>query len=250
MKKLLWYVFGLGALMLALVAVGVLPTAEAASGTKIDALGQAGPYAVGFTSFVLTDDSRPGLDGNPGRPIPVYLWYPADPAAVSGASKAEYPIDMLNRPGLTIPSGDWEAMGYDAAYQEPPVSAGKPFPVLVISNGYTPPAWFLTGISTRLASHGFVVAVPYDVGDAQCFLWDPPPDHFAMALWNRPLDLSFALTGLEQRNDAAAGLLSGAIDPSRVAASGWSLGGYAATVLAGGDDTVWDFGKPFDYSLM
>jgi predicted dienelactone hydrolase len=248
MKRCLWFVFGLGALILALLAVGVLPTAEASSGTKIDAIGQMGPYAVGFTSYVLTDNSRPGLDGNPGRLIPVYLWYPADPAAVNGASKAEYPIDMLNRPGLTIPSEEWEAMGYDAAYQEPPVSAGAPFPVLVISNGWTPPAWFLTGISTRLASHGFVVAVPYDVGDPQFFLWQPPGDHLAMAMWNRPRDASFVLTDLEQRNDAAGGLLSGAIDPSLVAAAGWSM--YTPTVLAGGDDTVWDFGKPFDYSVL
>ena len=65
MKKLFWCVFGLGALMLALLALGVLPTAEASSGTKLDAIGKMGPYAIGFTSYVLTDNSRPAPDGYP-----------------------------------------------------------------------------------------------------------------------------------------------------------------------------------------
>jgi len=246
MKKLLWYVLGVGALMMALVVVGVLPTAEASSGTKIDAIGQQGPYAVGFTSYVLTDNSRQAPDGYlaGGRPIPVYLLYPADPGAVNASTpKAEYPMDMLNMPNLMTLSEEWEAMGYDPAYQEPPVSDDGPFPVLLISHGWTPPPWFMLGIATRLASHGFIVAVPSHVGDERCYGWEPARDHMAMMLWNRPRDLSFVLTDLEQRNSAAGGLLSSAIDPSRVASSGWSAGGYASMVLAGGDDTVWDYAE-------
>ena len=79
-------------------------------------------------------------------------------------------------------------MGYDPAYQEPAVSAGGPFPVLLLSGGWTPPAWYLTGVATRLASHGFVVAVPYHVGDPYYFGWEPVPDHWAMCMWNRPRD--------------------------------------------------------------
>ena len=246
MKKCLWCVFGLGALMIALLAVGVLPTAEASSGTKIDAIGQQGPYAIGFASYVLTDNSRPDpYGGTGGRRIPVYIWYPVDPETVTASTpRAGYPLDMINMPSEISSSEEWEAMGYDPAYQEPVPSGKGPFPVLLMSSGGMTPAWFLTGYGTRLASHGFVVAIPDHIDDPPWFGWEPwATDHVTRNMWNRPRDLSFVLTDLEQRNCAAGDLLCGAIDPSRVAASGWSVGGYAAIVLAGGDDTVWDIGE-------
>jgi len=214
-------------------------------------LGQMGPYAIGFTSFVLTDAARPTpASYTGGRPIPVYLWYPVDPEAVNDSTpRAEYPLDMLNMPDLMSSSEEWEAMGYDPAYQEAAPSAKGPFPVVLVSHGWTPPAWMHTGIGTRLASHGFVVAVPYHAGDPLWFGWEPPADHYAWVMWNRPRDLSFVLTNLLQRNGADGDLLHGLIDPSHVAASGWSAGGYAAMALAGGDDTVWDYGLTDAYSV-
>jgi len=250
MKKSGWLIFGLSAFVLALVGAGVLPPVEAASGTSLDAIGQHGPYAIGFTSYVLTDNSRPAPSGEPGRPIPVYLYYPVDPESISASTpRAQYPLDMLNRPALMWSSEEWEALGYDPAFQACPPSTKGPFPVLLGSGGWTPPAWYMTGIATRLASHGFVVAVPYHVGDPYYFGWEPAPDHYAMVMWNRPRDLSFVLTDLEQRNSAAGDLLHGVIDPSRVAATGWSAGGYAAIALASGDDTVWDYGLTDAYSV-
>ena len=156
---------------------------------------------------------------------------------------------MLNMTDLMFSSEEWEAMGYDPAYQEATPSARGPFPVLLVSHGWTPPAWMHTGLGTRLASHGFVVAVPYHAGDPLWFGWEPPPDHYAWVMWNRPRDLSFVLTNLLQRNGADGDLLHGPIEPSRVAAAGWSAGGYAAMVLAGGDDTVWDYGLTDAYSV-
>ncbi|MBP1660299.1 MAG: hypothetical protein H6P95_1491, partial [Candidatus Aminicenantes bacterium] len=109
MKKSGWLIFGLSAFALALVGAGVLPPVEAASGTNLDAIGQHGPYAIGFTSYVLTDNSRPAPSGEPGRPIPVYLYYPVDPESISASTpRAQYPLDMLNRPALMWSSEEWE----------------------------------------------------------------------------------------------------------------------------------------------
>ena len=74
-----------------------------------------GPYEVGFTSFVLSDPSRPG-DGSvfAERPIPVYVWYPVDPSGVNSTSpEAVYPLDPLYMTSLTSTSGDWEVYGMD-----------------------------------------------------------------------------------------------------------------------------------------
>jgi predicted dienelactone hydrolase len=204
-------------------------------------LALAGPYEIGFTSFVLSDPARPG-DGDAFgvRPIPVYVWYPVDPDSIDESSaQAVYPLDPLYLTWLTSISADWEVYGMDRAYHEPPPSAAGPFPLLVFSPGWGAPAWMHTSIGTRLASHGIVVAVVYHFGD-QWWPWEPPYDNLALASWNRPRDVSFVLTELLQRNQTPGELLNGTIRPDAIASGGWSLGGYASMVLAAGDDSVCD----------
>jgi dienelactone hydrolase len=207
-----------------------------------------GPYEIGFTSFLLSDSSRPG-DENvfEHRPIPVYVWYPVDPGSIdSSTPQAVYQLDPLYNTFLTSTSEDWETYGIDRAYHEPDPSEDGPFPLLVFSPGWGAAAWFHTSVGTRLASHGYVVAVVYHFGD-QFWGWEPPYDSLPVACWNRPRDISFVLTDLLDRNSTAEDLLYGLMMPEAVAAGGWSLGGYAAMVLAAGDDLVCDkFYEPYD----
>jgi len=200
----------------------------------------SGPYAVGFSYFLLHDPSRAD------RPIPVHVWYPADPADVAmGVARASYPVDP---PDLVLPTSSstyWEAYGIEPVYDEPPVSGDGPFPIVMFSPGWGATAWDHIAMAARVASHGFVVAIPYHWGDGAFFnseLIDP----ITLALMNRPLDMSFMLDALLERNATAGDLFVDAIDPSAVAASGWSLGGYAAMVLAGGDDQVCDTYEAFE----
>ena len=215
------------------------PTDPTIAAVDFSALAQPGPYKAGFTAFVVDDPSRPG-DGSTflARPIPVYVWYPVDPETVEGMTPdAVYPLDPLYMTSLLSTSSDWEAVGMDPAWQEPLPSANAPFPLVMISPGWGAPAWMHMSYGTRLASHGYVVAVLYHFGD-QWWPWEPPFDHISMACWNRPRDVSFALTELLARNETPGDLLEGAVLPDKVAASGWSLGGYASMVLAAGDDNV------------
>jgi predicted dienelactone hydrolase len=233
--------------MLAL-AIGMTSTLVAGENGKLPDPGLPGPYAVGHTSFVLSDASRMAVDmwvGEIPRPIPVHVFYPVDPASISGsAEQAVYPLDLIHLnfgPFLTY-SSEWEQQGIDAAYQEPPASAGGPFPLVMFSQGWGGPAWAALYVATRLASHGFAVALIYHYGDG---FWSGPGlyepfDNLAVASMNRPLDVSFALTKLLERNQAEGDSLHNLIDPDKIAASGWSLGGYAAMALAAGDDQVCD----------
>lgn len=224
------------------IAVIVLAQGAASAGPVPDPA-QKGPYALGHVSFVLSDQSRSGAPDFPYRPIPVSVWYPVDPATIqSSTPEASYPWDpVYNSSQLPRPasvSSDWEPYGIDRAYQEPTPAIG-PFPLLMFSPGWGAPAWLHTSMATRLASHGFVVAVIYHYGD-QFWWWEPPYDPFAVASYNRPLDVSFVISSLLARNQTPGDLLQQLIEPEQIAASGWSVGGYAAMTLAAGDDSVCD----------
>ena len=93
---------------------------------------QKGPYAIGHTSFVLSDSSRSGAPDFLYRPIPVSVWYPVAPATIqSSTSEASYLWDPIyNSSQLPWPasvSSNWEPYGIDRAYQEPtPASVRHP----------------------------------------------------------------------------------------------------------------------------
>jgi dienelactone hydrolase len=218
--------------------VGMGDAALAAPRSAIHQLGEKGSYEIGFQSYVVTDDSRDALPFA-DRPIPVYVFYPVDGATIAPSTpQAVYPLDPLYGflPGTV--SSAWETYGLDRAYQSPEASSLGPFPLVMFSPGWGVPGWAHLSIGARLASHGFVVAIVTHFGDGS-LPWEPR-DHVAMASFNRPRDISFTLDRMLEWNDDAGHLLGGTIHPDRVAAAGWSLGGYAAMALAAGDDSVCD----------
>jgi hypothetical protein len=72
-----------------------------------------------------------------------------------------------------------------------------------------------------------------------------PLDHVAIALVNRPRDVSYVLTDLLLKNGDKHNLLFGTIKLGQIAVGGHSLGGYTAMTLAGGDDSVCDLAPSF-----
>ena len=142
-----------------MLTAGMMP---ALAGSPVLDPGQKGPYAVGFATDTILDESR---GAPPGRLVPVYVWYPVDPADVDGAARANYPMDPFWGYVPAKSSLVFEDYGFDAAYDAPPVSSKKPFPLLIFSPGWGGAAWHNVSTATRLASHGFVVAVLYHYGD-------------------------------------------------------------------------------------
>jgi len=215
-----------------LVSVGVVRAQEH---PWFDDPGQPGHYAVGHTGYLFTDASR----GN--RPVYFMVWYPTDPNSITSSTPpAQYPLDpytgSTNLP-ITV-SGDWEALGYDRAYEGPPPSQSKLFPLVMVSPGSSEDSWQLLFIGTRLASHGYVVASAEHWGDCQ-WPWDACDDPLT-TMFNRPRDISFIITQLLQKSRTRGELLFRTIDPNKIAASGHSMGGYTTYALAGGDKQVCD----------
>ncbi len=204
--------------------------------------GATGPYAVGFTSWRLLDTTRPG-DGTlfAHRPVPVLVWYPVDAATLApDAPLASYPFDAFQDALPEVSSSSWERQGTDRAYQAPRHSSAGPFPLVLFSHGYGTPGR-VVGLATRLASHGLVVVEVQHFGDGSILPWYPAPTGFRRSFLDRPRDAVLALDDVLARNRSPGSLLEGVADPDRIAAAGFSLGGYAAMALAAGDDDVCDF---------
>ena len=215
-----------------LLAVGVV---HAQGQRWMDDPGQLGHYAIGHTGYLLTDKD------NGNRPVYIGVWYPVDAKSIIySVPLAQYPLDPYT--GTTnVPvtlSTDWEPYGYDRAYEGPTPSDDGPFPLVVFSPGSSEQTWQYIYIGTRLASHGYVVAVTEHWADCQ-WSWSACDD-FLTTMVNRPRDMSFAIMQLLGRSRTPGELLSGTIDPEQIAAGGHSIGVYATYALAGGDNLVCD----------
>jgi hypothetical protein len=212
-------------LLLAAVPLG-------AAGPEVDG-GMPGPYPVGHTSFVSTYEA--------GRPVAVSVWYPADAAQITPQSaEAVYVMDpYLSLVGPTT-SSEWEALGYERAYEEPKAASGR-FALVMFSPGLTGNSWDYLYFGTRLASHGYIVAVLEHWGDG---FWRESQgafyDYIEKIVYYRPRDLSFALTEMLRRDGSPGDLLYGTVDRRHLVAAGHSLGGYAAMTEFCGDDMVCD----------
>ena len=132
--------------------------------------------------------------------------------------------------------------GVPPAYEDTAPSPDGPFPIVLFSPGWGNRFNTYLFYAERLASHGFVVAVLTHYRD-RSFAWDIDPktnlrDPFEVAMLNRPRDATFVLTALLTRNMDPNSVLFKSMRREMVAASGHSIGGYAALALAGGDDAV------------
>src|SRR5512136_805183 len=128
---------------------------------------QTGPYKVGFVTYTYYDSTRSDFAGGPS-PIVTFIWYPAAPDNNGNPMlPAVYPMNpnfgLSDFPDAS--STDFEAYGIDPAYQEVAASKHGPFPLVIFSPGSHADSLFFVHIGTRLASHGFVVAVPTTIDD-------------------------------------------------------------------------------------
>lgn len=169
---------------------------------SIDALTNAGPFAVANTDLTLEDTSRPtpAHADDPGadtRQLPTTVWYPADNSALGGV------------------------LGPRA------VAEGGPFPLVIYAHGFNLNSDAGQYLGEHLASHGFIVAAP----DFPLSQQNAPGGPTFDDLVNQPGDLSFVIDAMLEAHAGSEGLFSGAIDAARIAVVGYSLGGSTAMLL-------------------
>jgi predicted dienelactone hydrolase len=155
-----------------------------------------GKYAVGISRLDLRDASRDN------RRLTSDVWYPVARSAgdASTGTKRDVPC------------------------------ADGTFPLIIFSHGAGATRQQSTYLTEHWASHGYVVVAPDHQFNT---VFDNRDDHRIQSGVDRPLDCSFVLDRVLERNGVAADRLHQHIDPQRIGATGHSFGGYTAMVLAG-----------------
>ncbi len=193
-------------------------TAPAASATQaadgaLDT-GAPGPYAVGRSTFTLTDPAREG------RQLLTDVWYPVDAGDAVGVPSL---YDLL----LTqLPS--------EVALADPVVSQAGPFPVVVFSHGSGGLRFQSYFLTETLASHGFVVIAPDHTGNTALDFLTGTAVPFAQSSVDRVGDVSFVIDQLLERNRTPGNALYRRVDPGRIGLAGHSFGGFTALAVASG----------------
>jgi len=163
------------------------------------------------TAFVDRGAHAAGFSVHDVDGLTLKVWYPtAEPP-----SAIDYTIDIKfegwpDEPG-TI---------HGEAVHDAPIADDGPYPLVVLSHGFSGhPEWYRT-IAEHLASHGFVVVGP-EHAESDWFT-----DVVAASL-TRPREVSAAI------DFALEGPFSAAVDGDHVAVLGHSYGGYTALAVAG-----------------
>jgi predicted dienelactone hydrolase len=219
LRRKLWVIAVSILLLLSALYMGVMvPFGNAAARTDLrsDVLpyGVRGPHPVGTRGLV--SDGEAALD--------VTLWYPALNAEDHEA-RTRYAYEMkMGAPfgAVTFATFAGRAMR-DAPYD---LSAG-PYPLVILSPGFSIGASTYAWLAEHLASYGFVVIAPehQEQVDAELNgLWQ--------AAITRPQDILSVLAYVDEQV-GSGGTWEGLIDADTVAVVGHSYGGYTALAAGG-----------------
>jgi dienelactone hydrolase len=212
-----------------------------------------GPYPVGVTTMILTDEARTdAMTGDP-RQLVTEIWYPATDdargkpkntlidftggsanSAMAGLLKMAFQVDIaeMNKTFQNIAVRDADAR--DGVY-----------PLILFSHGngglrYQGAFW-----CEHMASHGYIVMAPDHTGNAAVTVigskivpylsTDEAREQSAV---DRPKDLSFLIGAMESMNKESGNRFAGKVDLEHVGVAGHSFGGYTSTWIADQDARV------------
>ncbi|OPG14707.1 hypothetical protein B1L11_00680 [Microbispora sp. GKU 823] len=243
--------------------VTTAPGIPTVTGIRLSLPAPSGPLPVGTVPVRLVDRSRPDpwVKGRPYRELMVSVWYPAarapgrpvsphlPPLVAADLDATSAPALLGVRPGQV----DWAATRTHSRLDAPVRPKTGGYPVVLYSPGYMVPRSLGTLAAEDLASRGYVVvtvdhtyeasAVEFPGGRLERARVRADSTADAMkALDVRVADLRFVLdvvtarhTGLPSRLPS---WLSRALDTTRVAAVGFSMGGAATARLMYADHRV------------
>ncbi|WP_157494086.1 alpha/beta hydrolase family protein [Fulvivirga imtechensis] len=159
----------------------------------------AAPLNIGQATLTLIDSARK-------RPVKTEIWYP------------------------TEASLDDETREYGPFFRTPTIRNADPVdgkhPLIMMSHGTGGGRLTMEWLAAGLVKEGFIVAAVDHWGNT---FDNIVPENF-LKHWERPKDISFALTALLDHETFGA-----LVDTAKIGAIGFSLGGYTVVALAGGD---------------
>lgn len=198
------------------------------------ALAARGEYGVGVRTVDLVHKDqldilrrKDGVTPRYDRPLKIEVWYPAEIA--EGKAEIEAYREVMGNRGDTLrPLIPFEFKGR-CLRDAPVLASGAPYPLVILSHGYTGSRYLFTYLAENLASKGYVVA---SIDHTESTFRDA--DKFISTLLNRPLDQLFVLEEMDRLSQANSGsFLAGLADASNTGLIGYSMGGYGALNTTG-----------------
>jgi predicted dienelactone hydrolase len=170
-------------------------------------------YKVGITQRAFIPAGNYNWRGAKTHALISVIWYPAD------SNSIEKPI-RIGSPDTPI------ANGGNAAPNANVYSQHLKYPLIVLSHGTGGSALMMGWLGTCLAAQGYIVAAVNHPGNngLEPYTWQG----FSL-WWERANDLTNVINFMT--SDSVFGQL---IDPNRIGAAGFSLGGYTMIEIAGG----------------
>lgn len=215
-----------------------------------------GSYKVGSMQRHIIDQNRQEPHNPPEkRELMVHLWYPAD-------IQDENPLEVYSKAELGEAKEALRARGYQeediasldttfchALPDAPPLSKGKPFPVVIFSHGYGAQILRYTAFCEELASHGYiVVAIEHTYYTSKTAFPDgrviqpsqeqliTPPNANDFKIWLDDVDC--VLDRIKLWNSTIADAFYGFFDITHIGMFGHSYGGMIAFEMCAYDDRI------------
>ena len=196
-------------------------------------LSARGSHAVGVQTLQLLDKDRldvlnyeKGKDSLYDRPLTVEIWYPA---TLTGGQKEWVTYDevMGNANSKDRPVIPFTFVGRACRDAKPDKSKG-PYPLVIVSHGYTGSRLMFSYLTENLASKGYVVV---SIDHTESTYRDA--NGFNSTLLNRSLDDLFVLNEVARLEESADSFLAGLVKADLTALIGYSMGGYGAINVVG-----------------
>jgi len=197
-------------------------------------LAARGEYQVGVRTLQLKNPNQIDLLNSTkdqevyyDRPLTVEIWYPA--RLEEGAKEMVVYNEVMgnfNSPDRPLIPFTFNGR---AAREAAVFPSNAPYPLIIVSHGYTGSRYMMTYLTDNLASKGYVV-VAIDHTDST--FRDAAAFH--STLLNRSLDDLFVLNEMERLSTEPDSFLQGLVDVNTTGLIGYSMGGYGALNVAGG----------------
>ena len=197
-------------------------------------LAKRGPHNVGVQTINLLHKNqlnvlkhKDGVTPTYDRPLTVEIWYPAlIPASKKEIEVYQEVMGNFNDPKRPLQPFTFKGRCLRKAAAK---TEGAPYPLVVLSHGYTGSRYLMTYLAENLASKGYVVAA---IDHTESTFRDAAP--FSSTLYHRPLDQLFVLDEMDRLSQKGSGsFLAGLVDAKNTGLIGYSMGGYGALNASG-----------------
>ena len=194
-------------------------------------LSARGDYSVGVRTIDLVHKDQIDIlnyatDSLYDRPLKVEVWYPAViPEGVDEMVSYDEVMGNANSPDRPIIP--FSFLGRASRDVKPVLNDG-PYPLIIVSHGYTGSRLLFTYLTENLASKGYVVV---SIDHTESTFRDAAG--FNSTLLNRSQDVLFVLNEIASLGEKSNSFLSGLVNADLTGLVGYSMGGYGVINVAG-----------------